>query len=399
MQLAMELVVSVGEKYGAKRLLQVKKAHIDVCSASSFGPATVDFLRYLVEHGVRVSVPTTINSGSRDRYIGREIGCSEACIKGSQVVEDIFTRMGVLQTWTCAPYQCANIPRFGENVAWSESNAVCYVNSVIGARTERLPDMFEVCCAAVARVPEYGYYLTENRRGHVLFQLQGFDESWFQDSVDYALLGYYVGQHMVNGVPVIQGAPEGTDNDNLKAFGAAAASGGGIGLFHMVGCTPEAPTVAAAFQGWTGYDTQIITPEALVSLKRTLCTAADNRVDYVIMGCPHYSVNELGRVAQLLAGRKVNPATALWVMTSDPQYYIAEKSGIITTLQEAGAIIVRDTCPMNAALDWSGKTVMTDSGKVAQYAPAINHVKIHMGSAAACVEAAICGQVCKGDKG
>lgn len=99
-------------------------------------------------------------------------------------------------------------------------------------------------------------------------------------------------------------------------------------------------------------------------------TAPDNRVDYVIMGCPHYSVNELGWVAQLWPGRKVNPATALWVMTSDPQYYIAEKSGIITALQEAGAIIVRDTCPMNAALDWSGKTVMTDSGKVAQYAPA-----------------------------
>ena len=393
MQLAMEIVVTVGEKYGAKRLLKIKKSHIDVCAASSFGQATVDFLQYLADNGVRVSVPTTINSGSRDRYIGRELGCPEACIEGSKVVEETFARMGVLQTWTCAPYQTANIPRFGEVVGFSESNVVGYVNSVLGARTERLPDMFEVCCAAIGRVPEYGLYLTENRRGDALFRLEGFGSNWFKDSVDYALLGYYVGRAMVNKVPVVEGLPADTDSDNMKAFSAAAASGGGIGLFHLVGLTPEAPTAQMAFQGWTGYKTHTVTPADLLALKETLCTAQDSRVDYVIMGCPHYSVSELRRVAQLIQGRKVNPATTVWVMTSDAQHYIAQQSGILKILQDAGIFVVRDACPMNAALDWSGKTVMTDSGKVAQYAPAVNHVTIHMGTAAECMDAAVNGRI------
>lgn len=228
-----------------------------------------------------------------------------------------------------------------------------------------------------------------------MFKLEGFDDTWFRDSVDFGILGYYVGHLLVNKIPVIEGLPVDTDSDNLKAFAAAAAAGGGIGLFHLVGITPEATTREAAFQNWTGYEANIITPKDLIEMRKTLSTAEDHHVDFVIMGCPHYSVNELRMVAQLVEGRKVDPATVVWVITSDPQYYIAEQSGLVKVLQEAGIFVVRDTCPMNAVLDWTGKTVMTDSSKVAQYAPAVNNVKIHMGSAAECIEAAVRGMVHK----
>ena len=397
-QFAMEIVVKMGTLYGAKRLIPVKNAHIDAAAYTTIWDAGTEFLEYLADNGAKVAVPTTINPLSRDIKNWKKLGQSEAFAMKSKRMEDAYLKMGVIPTWTCAPYQCTNVPKFGEVVSWSESNAVNYINSVVGARAERLPDMVDVACAVTGRVPAYGWYLDENRIGDVLFKLEGFDESWFRDSVDYAILGYLIGEIVVNKVPVIEGLPERTMPDDLKAFSAAAASGGAVGMFHAVGHTPEAPTVEAAFDGRRDYKTIVLTPEDMRNMESRLNTAKDNHVDVVLMGCPHLSADELNRVAALMDGKKVCEKTEFWIMTSETQYNLALRNGAAQKLEEAGVIITRDTCLMEmdeGDSRWEGQNFVTNSGKAAQYTPAINRVNIHMASMKGCVESAVTGKFAK----
>ena len=393
-RLAMEVLVKMGELYGARRLLPVKSAHIDAAAYTTIWDAGTEFVEYLADHGARVAVPTTINPLSRDVRAWRDIGASEGFAEKSARIERAYLKMGVTPTWTCAPYQATNVPRFGEAVAWSESNAVDFVNSVVGARAERLPDLFDVCCAVTGRVPEYGLYLDENRAGDVLFRLEGFDGSWFSDSVDYAVLGYLVGERVVNRVPVIEGLPARTMPDDLKALSAAAASGGAVALFHAVGHTPEAPTVEAAFRGREGYETVTVTPADMRAMRERLDTAAGTVAHHVVVGCPHASFDELRQVAELLGDRRVAQGTRLWIMTCDTQWQLACRAGVAGALERAGATVTCDTCLME--LDegdgrFAGETFVTNSGKVAQYAPGINGVTIRMATLAGCVEAAVTG--------
>lgn len=418
-QLAMEVLVQMGELYGAKRFLPVRNAHIDAAAYTTIWDAGTEFLEFLAEHGVKVPQPTTINPLSRDIYGWKELGASEEFAMKSKRMEDAYLKMGVIPTWTCAPYQCGNLPQFGEILSWSESNAVNFVNSVIGARAERLPDLMDVCCAVCGRVPEYGRYITENRRGDILFRLEGFDKTWFTDIADYSVLGYFIGEIAINRNPVIVGLPETTSMDQIKAFSAASASGGAVCLFHVVGFTPEAPTLEAAFQGWTGYETIVVTPADLIEMKRRLDTAdpgrhtdegsklnadeqtddtrtslTDNQVDMVLIGCPHASFTELSDIASMIQGKHVHEDTDFWITTSRTQYDLAIRAGIADILKEAGVTIACDTCVMEMEEGdrWKNQTFVTNSGKVAQYAPGINHVLIKMASTEGCVEAAVTGR-------
>lgn len=393
-QCAMEVLVKMGELYGADHFIPVKNAHIDAAAYTTIWDAGTEFVEFLVENGAYVAVPTTINPMSIDRRKWAQLGTSEEFAKKSQRLEAAYLKLGVIPTWTCAPYQCTNVPQFGEVVSWSESNAVNYVNSVVGARAERLPDLVDVCCAVAGRVPAYGRYLDENRAGDLQFDLQGFDETWFQDAVDYAVLGYYVGEVSVNRVPVITGLPEHTMPDHLKALSAAAASGGAVALFHAVGFTPEAPTVEKAFQGKTEYEVITVTPETLKDMRDRLNTGDTENVDMVLIGCPHVSADELRQLAKLLDGKKVNENTNFWIQTSHPIYELAKLAGDIETIEASGAVVVRDSCLMEMEYNgmWTGKHFVTNSGKVAQYAPAINGVKITMADMEGCVKAAITGK-------
>lgn len=394
-QFAMEIVVKMGELYGADHLIAVKNAHIDAAAYTTIWDAGTEFLEYLADNGAHVAVPTTINPLSRDIKNWKKLGQSEEFAMKSKRMEDAYLKMGVIPTWTCAPYQCTNVPKFGECVSWSESNAVNFVNSVVGARAERLPDMVDVACAVTGRVPAYGWYLDENRLGDTLFVLEGFDDKWFRDSVDYAVLGYMVGEIVVNKVPVIQGLPEWTMPDNLKAFSAAAASGGAVGMFHVVGQTPEAPTVEAAFGG-KEYNTVVITPAEMKAMEDKLNTMTGDTVEMVLIGCPHCSADELNQVGQLIKGKKVADGTEFWIMSNETQYNLALRCGTAQILEEAGVTITRDTCLMEmdeGDYRWKGQNVVTNSGKAAQYTPAINQVYIHMADLAGCVEAAVTGRV------
>ena len=394
-QCAMEVLVKMGELYGAEEFVEVKNAHIDAAAYTTIWDAGTEFVEFLVENGARVAVPTTINPMSVDRRNWRNLGTSEEFAAKCDRLENAYMKLGVNPTWTCAPYQCTNVPMFGESVAWSESNAVDYVNSVVGARTERLPDLVDVCCAVAGRVPKYGRYLDENRKGELLFELEGFDDAWFQDNVDYAVLGYLAGEIAINRVPVIKGLPQRTTQDNLKSFSAAAASGGAVSLFHVVGITPEASTLEAAFQGTTDYETIKITPDRMREMRRRLNTGDKEQVDMVLTGCPHLSVDEIGQIAKEIEGKKVCEGTDFWIQTSHPIYELAKMAGYVDVLEAAGAVLVRDSCLMEMEYNgmWTGKHFVTNSGKAAQYAPAINSVKITMADLKGCVKAAVTGKV------
>ena len=246
--MAMGIVVSMAEALGAERLIDVASAHVDGCLYH--GRASLDFAERLVSGGARVAIPTTLNVGSLDLlHPHRFRGDPELAERGRRLM-DLYAAMGCRPTWTCAPYQVAGVrPEFGQHVAWAESNAIVFANSVLGARTERYGDFIDICAAVTGRVPDAGLHRTENRGARILFSLVDVSERPTDRDLLFPVLGHIVGSRTGVRVPVIDGLPPDTNEDELKALGAAAASSGSVGLFHAVGVTPEAATLDAALHG------------------------------------------------------------------------------------------------------------------------------------------------------
>ena len=249
-QLAMSIVVRMAAVYGASELMDVTQAHID--STIYLGDATLEFAERLASLGARVAVPTSLNVSGVDECGWKDWAVSPEWAAKAARQMLAYERMGASPTWTCAPYQTKMRPSFGQQVAWGESNAIAFANSVIGARTERYPDLLDVCCAITGRVPAVGLHLTENRAGELLLRLERVPQALQEDDQFFAVLGHLVGKLAGDSIPVIDGVSVQPAEDQLKAFAAAAASSGRVALFHMVGVTPEAPTLDAAFQGRTG---------------------------------------------------------------------------------------------------------------------------------------------------
>ena len=393
-RVCMKIVHEMGKMYGAKRFLPVNSAHMDGVCYTTIWDAGLDFVEYLASVGTKVAVPSSTNIVARDIERWKELKVEEEFSEKSRRIEDAYIKMGCIPTWSCAPYQCVNTPHFGEHIAWSESNAVNYINSVVGARTARYPDLVELCCAVVGRVPEFDLHLTENRAGKLLFQLHGFSEGDFSDSSEYALLGYLVGKESGTSVPVIEGLPSGTTHDNLKALSAASASAGSVGLFHAIGITPEAPTREAAFQGKAPAKVIMVTPDVIKGIQRDLTSAQREHVDLVVLGCPHASYPELCEIADLMRGKHVKEGTQLWVQTGKMQQELASRSGMEKELVDAGVFLITDTCINNTQVSvWRFDTIVTNSGKMAHYAPGTTGGRIHFDNTANCITAAVEGKV------
>src|SRR5436189_4619933 len=249
-QFAMSILVRMAAVYGARELMDISQAHID--STIYLGDATLEFAERLASLGARVAVPTSLNVSGVDECGWQDWAVSaEWAAKAARQMR-AYERMGAVPMWTCAPYQTHMRPVFGQQIAWGESNAICFANSVIGARTERYPDLLDICCAITGRVPAVGLHLTANRAGQLLLRLIDVPAALQQDDQFFAVLGHLVGQLADEAIPVIDGIVVSPAEDQLKAFAAAAASSGRVALFHMVGVTPEAPTLEAAFQGPAG---------------------------------------------------------------------------------------------------------------------------------------------------
>jgi len=302
--------------------------------------------------------------------------------------------MGTIPTWTCAPYQTEMRPSFGQQIAWGESNAIVFANAVLGARTERYPDLFDICCAITGRAPAIGLHLTENRAGEYLFRLIDIHEDLIQSDDFYPVLGTLIGKESLDKIPVIDGMTLQPDEDQLKAFGAAAASSGGVAMFHMVGVTPEAPTLEQAFHGKPASETMDVTMDALRESRRALTHTDDSKLDMVVLGSPHFSLAEYKRLAPLLEGKQKHPNVKFLVTSSRAMTQLAQRAGLLEPFEAFGAQITVDTCILTSPmLPAEIQNLMTNSAKFAYYAPGLLGRKIAFGSLEDCVNSAVASEI------
>jgi predicted aconitase len=307
-----------------------------------------------------------------------------------------YQSMGCVPTWTCAPYQTEFKPSFGQQIAWGESNAIVFANSVIGARTERYPDLMDICAAITGRVPAVGLHLTENRAGQVLIRLVDVPLKLQEEDSFYPVLGHLMGKVLRDRVPVVDGLRVSPTEDQLKALGAAAASSGSVGLFHIVGVTPEATTLEDAFQGREPLMEVEVTAGLLRAAYSELTTADGEALDMVVLGSPHFSLAEFKQLAALLEGQQRHPDVKFLVTTSRAMKALAEKAGFLEPVRTFGGQVTVDTCILaTPMLPPEIKVLMTNSAKYAYYAPGLLNTQVVFGSLADCVHSAVEGQVVK----
>jgi hypothetical protein len=391
-QLAMSILVRMADVYGAPRLMDISQAHID--STIYLGDATLEFAERLAALGARVAVPTSLNVSGVDECGWKNWAVTPEWAAKAARQMLAYEKMGAVPTWTCAPYQTDMRPVFGQQIAWGESNAIAFANSVIGARTERYPDLLDICCAITGRVPAIGLHLTENRAGEFLIRLVGVSEALQQDDQFFAVLGHLVGKLAEDRIPVVDGVAIRPIEDHLKAFSAAAASSGRVALFHMVGITPEAATLDEAFQGRAPDRVFEITSADLRAARRELTTADGRELDMVILGSPHFSVDEFRRLAPLVAGRRAHPHVRFLVTSSRLMKEQAQDAGVLAPVLDFGAEITLDTCILaSPMLPPEIRTLMTNSAKYAYYAPSLLNTRVTFGSLADCVQSAVEGRV------
>jgi predicted aconitase len=394
--LCLRMVVALARVLGARRLIPVDSAHVDGCLYH--GMAGLDFAERLVGFGARVAVPTTLNVGSLDLLHPGLVRADAGTTANARRLMTAYTAMGCTPTWTCAPYQLTHRPAFGRHVAWAESNAIVFANSVLGARTDRYGDFLDISAAITGRVPYAGLHLDHNRTATVRLDCRGVPRALLREDVAWGLLGHLAGQTAGSGVPVLTGIPDGVTEDQLKAFGAAAASSGGVGLFHVVGITPEAPTLDAV--AGPGIETVRVGADRIRAIRDRLSTARSSRLDALCLGTPHFSVTEFERLSRLLAeGAPFHPGVRAYVATSRAVLHEAERRGFAEPVRRAGADIVVDTCTYITPILAPGvRTAMTSSGKWAWYAPGNIGVDVVVGSMAECVASARAGVIVRDEE-
>ena len=387
---AMRLLVRFAEAVDARSLIDIEGAHVDGCLYH--GRASLDFVERMIDLGGKVRVPTTLNVGSVD-LIHPELfrGTKEHAENGARLMR-AHVELGCAPTFTCAPYQSASRPRFGAQIAWGESNAIVFANSVIGARTNRYGDFIDLCCAMTGRAPAYGLHLTQNRAARAVVEIVSIPEDWDLERLAVAV-GHAIGRRCGGLVPAIVGLPLDISEDDLKALGAAAASSGAVGLFHVVGITPEAPDLETACGGLKPELRLQLMAEDLREAARSLSSVADGaRLSAVSLGTPHFSLAEFARLMPLLDGER--PLVDIFVNCSRATLEEVRKRGWEEPLRAARVTLVADTCVyVSALMKADAGTVMTNSGKCAYYAPGNLGVEVAYGSLAECVASARAGKV------
>jgi predicted aconitase len=389
---AMTILTAFAEAVGAEAFLDISQAHVDGCLYH--GRASLDFVERLIGLKGRVSVPTTLNVGSLDLIHPELVAISEDERAPARRLMRAHEELGCQPSFTCAPYQSLNRPRFGEQIAWGESNAIVFANSVIGARTNRYGDFIDLCCAMTGRAPAWGLHLPENRRGQMLFRLEGFPVSLAPSDALFVAVGLIVGARGGDRVPVIEGLPRPRDEDQLKALGAAAASAGSTALFHAVGVTPEAATLSDAFHGGAPERIETILARDIADALNRLSSVPDGaEISAVCLGTPHFSQHEWERLLALLDRIQPRRAIPIYVNTARATLRSLDPETLDEARARYSVVPVVDTCTyITTILRDLGGAVMTNSGKWAHYAPANIGAKVAFGDLEDCVASAAAGK-------
>jgi predicted aconitase len=362
-QKAMEILVALGTIYGAERMVPVTSVQIAGVSYDNLGEAGLHFLTELEQGGGKARVLTTLNPAGMDVENWQALGIDAEFAKKQIQVIEAFAHMDVITICTCTPYLTGNVPHFGEHIAWAESSAVCYANSVLGARSNREGGPSALAAALTGRTPTYGMHLDGDRRPQITFEVQ----AALDENDDFGALGKAIGEQLQvlkrKPVPYIRGVSQAT-LENLKSFAASLATYGGVALFHMEGITPEAEQYEAPG------DPTAITPAELSAAKLEMTDGDPQEADFVSLGCPHLSIKEIARIAELLEGKQV--VKEFWITTARPTKQIADKMGYTKTIEASGAKFAADTCCVVAPIKGRFTALVTDSAKACYYAAGKN---------------------------
>jgi hypothetical protein len=362
-QKAMQILTTLGRIYGAERMLPVSSVQIAGVSYDNLGEAGLAWLAEMASKGGRARVFSTLNPAGMDVENYETLGISENFAEKQRQVLAAFEAMGIVTTCSCTPYLFGNLPVYGEHIAWAESSAVCYANSVLGARTNREGGPSALAAAITGRTPAYGYHLDESRRPGVHVKVN----ASLQGTIDFGALGKAIGDRfqtlVANRVPYITGVFN-ASLETLKSFCASIATFGGVALFHMRDITPESKSFEPP------KEMLIITQADLDSAKAELNSAASEKIDFLSLGCPHLTLTEIQRIAQILAGKKVRKE--FWITAARPVKSMADQMGYTAIIEAAGAKFATDTCCVVAPIKGRFKVMATDSAKACYYAAAKN---------------------------
>jgi predicted aconitase len=394
-QKAMEILVALGTIYEADDLVPVSSVQVAGVSYKNLGDAGLEFLSQWAAQGARVRVPATLNPAGLDLQRWQVLGFEADFAEQQARVMQAFAAMGIRTTCTCTPYFVGNLPARGDHVAWAESSAVSFANSVLGARTNREGGPSALAAAIAGRTPRYGLHLPENRRAQLIVDVR----CPVRSTADFGALGAWVGRTAQNRVPYFRGlegpAAEADEAgsyrvDRLKALGAAMAASGAVALYHIQAVTPEAdaPDILAP-----AAETLVVESLArgYAMLQRPMSDSGQgDAIDLVWIGCPHASLDELAQVIELMDGRRAK--SALWVTMAREVRAEAEQAGWVAELERLGGQVVADTCLVVAPVKELGwRAMATPSGKGAYYAPSHSGLAVYYASLKMCIEAAVSG--------
>jgi len=350
------LLVRLGDIYRADRMIPVGSVQVAGVSYKSIGDPGLEFLEDMAGKGARVVIPTTLNPPGMDLVDWRELGFPEDFAHKQLRIMEAFKRMGIMMTATCTPYFVGNLPRFGEHVAWSESSAVSFANSVLGARTNREGGPSALAAALSGVTPRYGLHLDERRKPDFLVKVR----VELRSGADFGALGCYVGKQVKDKTPYFQGI-ERAGVDELKALGASMAAAGAVALYHVEGITPEASRFNPK-----GLETIEVGERELKKMHEKLNTGEEP--DIVMLGCPHASLREISELAGKLSGKRL--MKPLWICTSRATKEAARGMGFVEVIERAGGKVVADTCMVVSPIERMGfKCTAVNSGKAATYLP------------------------------
>lgn len=383
---AMEILVALGRIYDAQDMVPIKSAQIAGISYKNIGDPGLEFLSDWANMGVYAHVPAFMNPSGIDRQMWQSLGFPpEFAAKQLEIIEQL-KQIGIRATLTCTPYHIGLQPEKGDHIAWSESSAVSYANSVIGARTNREGGPSALAAAFCGRTPRFGLHLHKNRLATFRIQISCPVES----GADFGLLGYLVGKKVGGGIPFFQGlslpGKEAQRTTCLKSLGAAMAASGAVALFHIENQTPEATSYGERI---IRDDAKTITIDSLDEARQAL-SSDGNALDLVTLGCPHASIEEIRDIADQLKNRKI--AKPLWIATSSIIREQARREGLVEIIERAGGRVLADTCMVVAPLTEMGiKFIGTNSAKAATYLPSHQGIVTHFGTTEQCIESALEG--------
>jgi predicted aconitase len=385
----LEVMVKLYEINHAKGFIEVKEVMLASTQNMSIGGEMgMKFLRRLAGSGIHFKAKTVTDPVSIDLEGWKRLGIPEEFARRQKKSVDALIKMGAVPTWTCTPYLAGSIHRYGDHLAYVETSCVIFANSYFGARTNREMDISALASAITGRVPNYGLHLSDQREGQVLINV----EAELKTTSDFDALGNHVGKMVGTRIPVFKNIDKNASTQGIMQLGAALATTGAVALYHIFGITPDILLDPYKYGEKSIVEKVTIRASDLKKAYLELNTTRSREIDFVAIGCPHYTIDKIMEIAALLEGKKVRKGVEVWICTSETTRNVALLNGAVRTIEKSGAKVVVDTCMVLAPVKQLGFHHMaTDSAKAQFYCSGFG-LGVRFGNTEKCLRAAIAGK-------